>query len=239
MYSFRTTGAYTVKLVSTAENFRVVEDDGSISVVPATVYNGEEAEKWSAMNVGTIATLNPKRGLTNAGMANIDSVAGGPPLNRMIKRAASASFTNCTASQQSSINEATKVASTYISGANTYLSGTLSTRYTTWFGAQTTNRLNLVKGHYQKLAAMTVFKFDCRCDDPTVYAYVDPYETTIYPCGAFWNAPVSGTDSKAGTIVHEGSHIQAVGGTEDYVYGQDACKELATSNPDHAVMNAE
>jgi peptidyl-Lys metalloendopeptidase len=61
----------------------------------------------------------------------------------------------------------------------------------------------------------------------------------MWLCNAFWNAPATGTDSKAGTIVHESSHWTAAGGTGDYAYGQSAAKSLATSNPNNAVMNAD
>ena len=36
-----------------------------------------------------------------------------------------------------------------------------------------------------------------------------PVETSkegVYVCGAFWSAPATGTDSKAGTLVHEMCH---------------------------------
>ncbi|HSN85774.1 MAG TPA: M35 family metallo-endopeptidase, partial [Thermoanaerobaculia bacterium] len=48
-----------------------------------------------------------------------------------------------------------------------------------------------------------------------------------------------GTDSKAGTLVHEASHFTVVAGTSDYAYGQTACKNLAISNPTNATRNAD
>ena len=62
---------------------------------------------------------------------------------------------------------------------------------------------------------------------------------TVYLCGAFWDAPTTGTDSKGGTLVHESSHFTDNGGTEDYVYGQSSAKSLASSDPDEAVYNAD
>ena len=81
--------------------------------------------------------------------------------------------------------------------------------------------------------------FNCNCTD-NYYAYVypnSPYE--IWLCNAFWSAPATGTDSKAGTLVHELSHFNVVAGTDDHAYGQSACKSLATSNPSRAVDNAD
>jgi peptidyl-Lys metalloendopeptidase len=83
------------------------------------------------------------------------------------------------------------------------------------------------------------FTFYCDCTDSS-YAFVyanQPYK--VHLCGAFWSAPATGTDSKAGTLVHETSHFSVVAGTQDYAYGQTACRSLATSNPTRAVNNAD
>ena len=61
----------------------------------------------------------------------------------------------------------------------------------------------------------------------------------IYLCGAFWEAPNIGTDSRAGTLIHESSHFTLNGGTDDYAYGQTSCKALAISSPSRAIMNAD
>ncbi|KAI0681659.1 lysine-specific metallo-endopeptidase, partial [Cerioporus squamosus] len=49
----------------------------------------------------------------------------------------------------------------------------------------------------------------------------------------------TGTDSRAGTLVHESSHFTKNGGTQDYVYGQSSAKSLAKSNPSEAIFNAD
>jgi peptidyl-Lys metalloendopeptidase len=61
----------------------------------------------------------------------------------------------------------------------------------------------------------------------------------IFVCRAFWPAPATGTDSKAGTLIHEMSHFTVVAGTNDWVYGQTGAKNLAISNPTNAVDNAD
>jgi peptidyl-Lys metalloendopeptidase len=61
----------------------------------------------------------------------------------------------------------------------------------------------------------------------------------VYVCNAFWSAPVTGTDSKAGTLIHELSHFNVVAGTNDWTYGQSSCRSLAKSNPSRAVDNAD
>ena len=63
--------------------------------------------------------------------------------------------------------------------------------------------------------------FDCSCTESGTYAYVypdSPYQ--VYLCGAFWSAPNTGTDSRAGTIIHELSHFTVVAGTNDWAYGK-------------------
>jgi peptidyl-Lys metalloendopeptidase len=61
----------------------------------------------------------------------------------------------------------------------------------------------------------------------------------VYLCGAFWNAPTTGSDSKAGTIVHESSHFTKNGGTDDYAYGEQDCQALAKNNQNQAINNAD
>ena len=51
--------------------------------------------------------------------------------------------------------------------------------------------------------------------------------------------PSSGSNNKAGIIVHEHSHFIVTGGTKDYVYGQDDAKDLASENSSAAILNAE
>ncbi|KAG5646342.1 hypothetical protein DXG03_003665 [Asterophora parasitica] len=117
-----------------------------------------------------------------------------------------------------------------------------SPRYTTWFGAYTDARHTTVTSHFSKISGnnLSSFKYDCTCTDSGTYAYVYPGTFgTIYLCGAFWNAPNTGTDSKAGTIIHESSHFTVNGGTNDVTYGQSSCKSLAISNPNSAVTNAD
>ncbi len=159
--------------------------------------------------------------------------------------AGSISYTgNCTASQKSSLASAVTAATNYSQSAYNYLSGTPSatTRYKTWFGAFSTTGWSTAKSHFSK--ALDAFKnkaltLDCSCTD-SYYAYVYPNQPyKIYVCKAFWSAPMTGTDSKGGTLVHEMSHFTVVAGTDDWAYGQSAAKSLALSNPSKALDNAD
>jgi peptidyl-Lys metalloendopeptidase len=156
------------------------------------------------------------------------------------------STTNCSSSQQSSVSTAVGNATTYATGAKTYLNSktysTVGPRYTTWFGAKNSSRFNTTKSHYTAIENAFLTKpvvVDCGCTD-NYYAYVYPTQPyKIYVCNAFWSAPSTGTDSKAGTLVHEMSHFNVVASTDDWAYGQTACKSLATRNPKKAIDNAD
>ncbi|MBN8227475.1 peptidase M35 [Corallococcus macrosporus] len=151
----------------------------------------------------------------------------------------------CTSSEQSSISTAFNSAKTYSNNAVSYLSATPSatSRYTTWFGTYSSTGWSEIKTHFTKIAnafASAAVVVDCSCNESGTYAYVypgSPYK--IYVCGAFWSAPNTGTDSRAGTLVHEMSHFTVVAGTDDWAYGQTAAKNLAKSNPTRARDNAD
>jgi peptidyl-Lys metalloendopeptidase len=155
------------------------------------------------------------------------------------------SYVGCTTTQINTAGNAVVSARGYTENAKGYLNtGTVGPRYTTWFGAYTSSRYNTVKQNFTSIdAAMDQsggqVKINCGCNQ-NYYAYVyptRPYE--IFVCRAFWTAPLTGTDSKAGTLVHEMSHFNVTAGTDDHVYGQAGAKNLAISNPAAAVDNAD
>jgi peptidyl-Lys metalloendopeptidase len=153
-------------------------------------------------------------------------------------------FNACTDTQQGQLVSARERAKIYASDASAYLgahsSGT--PRFLEWFGAFTSTRYMTVKDHFGAIStAMNSagVTFDCKCKQ-NYYAYVysnQPY--TIYLCKVFWTAPLAGTDSKAGTLIHEMSHFDVVAGTDDVVYGQSAARNLASSDPNLAITNAD
>jgi len=174
------------------------------------------------------------------------NISGSLSVSRIQQRATLATFNNCTSSQQTQINTATTNGNTYAANAYAYVNGIASgtTRYTTWFGAYTSSRYSTVVSHYKAISSHSFsdYSFDCTCaeHDSDTYAYVYPDTFgAVNLCGAFWNAPATGTDSQAGTLVHESSHFTINGGTQDYVYGQTDAQSLAVSNPDQAIMNAD
>jgi peptidyl-Lys metalloendopeptidase len=152
-------------------------------------------------------------------------------------------FTSCNASRQTDLNLARQNAYGYsFNGYNYLLAGTLDSQYTTWFGVFNANRYASVRSNFLSIRDAfnnATVNFNCTCN-ASYYAYVyanQPYE--IFLCSAFWSAPATGTDSKAGTLVHEMSHFTVVAGTQDYVYGQSGAMSLAMSNPAQAIANAD
>ncbi|KAF8636946.1 hypothetical protein AX17_003197 [Amanita inopinata Kibby_2008] len=212
-YNLSNTGAGTYSIES--RNLFYVVDEASNTAVPVHA-SGE------AHHVKVSGTLAVARSTIN-------------------KRA---TFNGCTSTRQSQLNTAASSAQSYASSASTYLNNNFSgtQRYTTWFGTYTSSRHSTVQSHFNNLNSndYSSYSYDCTCTDPGTYAYVFPDSFgQVYLCGAFWSAPNTGTDSKAGTLIHESSHFTANGGTSDYTYGQSGCKSLAISNPDEAVFNAD
>jgi len=163
-------------------------------------------------------------------------------------QAAAATITytgSCTSSEKTTLASAVSAATTYATNSYNYLKGISAStpRYLKWFGTYTATRKSTVQTHYSnEVTAFTTktITLDCSCSDTDTYAYVypdSPYK--IYVCGAFWSAPMTGTDSKGGTLVHEMSHFTVVAGTDDWAYGQTAAAALAKSSPTKAVDNAD
>jgi peptidyl-Lys metalloendopeptidase len=162
--------------------------------------------------------------------------------------AGSVSFIGCSNTRITQTSTALTSAESYASNALNYLNaGTRGARYTTWFGTYDSTRYSTARSHFSGISnavSTQPLAFDCSTCPGTAnasaYAYVyanAPYR--IYLCNAFWAAPNTGTDSRAGTIIHEVSHFTVVAGTSDYAYGQSAARSLASSNPARAVRNAD
>ena len=155
------------------------------------------------------------------------------------------STANCSSTRASTVSSAFSAAKTMANNSVSYLTNTTpgnTSRYKTWFGNYTSTGWSTAKSHFNAIKSAFDTRsviVDCGCSD-SAYAYVyknSPYR--IYVCNAFWNAPMTGTDSKGGTLVHEMSHFTVVADTDDHAYGQSACKNLAISSPTRALDNAD
>ena len=155
------------------------------------------------------------------------------------------SYTNCTSTQQSTVASAVSAAKSMASNSLSYLTNTTpgnTARYKTWFGTYSSTNWSTAKSHFNNINSAFNTQnvvVDCSCKQ-SYYAYVYPAQPyKIYVCNAFWSAPMTGTDSKGGTLVHEMSHFNVVAATDDHAYGQSAAKNLAISNPTRALDNAD
>lgn len=159
-----------------------------------------------------------------------------------------ANFTSCSASRLSILNNVMPQAVNITNNAVNALTTTavenrpVATRYTTWFGSYTIDRYQTATTHLNSIKdALDNQQINLHCDCTESHiAHVftsNPYN--IHLCTAFWNLEITGTDSQAGTIVHELSHFIAVAGTDDHVYGQSSAQNLASTNPTKALDNAD
>lgn len=154
----------------------------------------------------------------------------------------------CSTGQSNQVATAVNYALGYAQRAKDYFASkgnysAAGNRYTTWFGTTDSERWGRVQTNFVNI--YNSFKsqpvgVDCSCKEKDVYAYVYPNQPyLIYVCRAFWPASAYGSDSKAGTLIHEMSHFTVVAGTNDYAYGQSAAKRLAIRNPSKAIANAD
>jgi peptidyl-Lys metalloendopeptidase len=234
-YDLSRSGEYTVKFRSFLQGAR--SDNGKL----VAARNGGLAKAESATLRLWVDASNPASQLKSGGGRVV--VQGKPGGAGTVVNGVT--FVGCSSTQISGAGQAVVDARTYSENAKGYLAGnTVGPRYTTWFGAYTSTRWNTAKSHFTSIdSAMDQsggqVKINCGCNQ-NYYAYVYPTKAyEIFVCKAFWTAPATGTDSKAGTLIHEMSHFNVTAGTDDVVYGQSGAKSLALSNPDQALNNAD
>jgi peptidyl-Lys metalloendopeptidase len=217
-YDLSQSGRYTIEFVSRGANGSSVV---LRSAVQAFRLDGRGA---SLTTVGPSAFVGPNSAASITALAAV------------------LSYTKCTVTQQTQVATAVASAATYAAQAKSYMAGSLGARYTKWFGAVNTANRNKVTSNFTAIDDAFATKpvvVDCGCKK-TYFAYVysnQPYK--IYLCKAFWSAPNTGTDSRAGTLVHEMSHFTVVAGTNDWAYGQTAAASLAITDVLKAISNAD
>jgi peptidyl-Lys metalloendopeptidase len=214
------------------------------------VYSARFKQELSgAIDLGSRRDLPKQKSSSDAVFLDVKGAVAEAVLQpETASKALSLFFTNCSASQQSSINTAFTSARVYADTAKNYFAANTKTaRYSTWFGPTTNpQRYDRVKTHFNNIfSALNTkqFIFECAspsCPSSSTYAFVYanmPYR--VHVCNKFWNTTNTGTDSRAGTIVHESSHFTVVAATSDFAYGKTNSMALAISNPDQAAGNAD
>lgn len=206
--------------------------------------NPAQSEKLAQQGIDGISSNKVSVWIEGRGLVGHD------PISVYAKpEAGSISFSGqCSNSQRSDIMTALTAAQNMADNSLNYLqnypssSRSQSVRYDTWFGNYSSSRWNRVTNNFSAIKDATnnqALQFDCSCNQG-YFAYVysnQPYK--IYMCNAFWSAATTGTDSKAGTIIHELSHFNVVAGTDDLAYGHSNAKALANSRPGRATRNAD
>jgi peptidyl-Lys metalloendopeptidase len=116
--------------------------------------------------------------------------------------------------------------------------------YTEWFGTWSTARGNTVSGVFDDIDdKWDTWEIDCAaCENPSWNAYVNRGQDSnrVHLCVPYWSLPsfsIEAGSSQAGVFIHELSHLESE--TKDYVYNADPARNLAVTNPDNAVDNAE
>lgn len=238
-YDMSKTGEYTVSFASMLGGARTGKGE------MVTDGNGRMASLRSATLKLWVDANNTLKALKGDVRANAKPGASGTVVNGVTYVGCTTARINGGTGAGAGAAAAITQARLYTENAKGYLNGnSQGARYTTWMGAYTSTRYNTVTGNFVKIdTAMDQsagqIKINCGCSQ-NYYAYVyptRPYE--IFVCKAFWTAPTAGTDSKAGTLIHEMSHFNIVAGTDDVVYGQAGAKNLAITNPDRAIQNAD
>jgi peptidyl-Lys metalloendopeptidase len=172
-------------------------------------------------------------------------------LSEQISAARGTNFRSCTTNQQTDLRDALKAAEKIAKDTQSALTNTQESRrpnarrYAEWFGRYTIQNYDKIKADFDKIVDAIVNRpitFNCSMEDcgESEFAHVfptRPYE--IFLCRAFWAASLTGTDSRGGTIIHELSHFNVVAGTDDNVYGQQDCRDLARTDPLEAIANAD
>ena len=167
-----------------------------------------------------------------------------------------ADFPQCTPQQQSAIKKALFNAFDALSAATVQITPQ-NGAYKTWFGRWDTVRAKFVRrtiSALKKHIRTSKIHYVCEsrgagsCNGGT-YAFVYPRDSsTIYLCAPYFDLPslsdatflqVFNSGTRGGTIIHEMSHYNDIGGTADNCYNRDVCSAYARTNPNGAVHNAD
>ncbi|KAK1225212.1 hypothetical protein PQX77_011892 [Marasmius sp. AFHP31] len=226
-YNFTTAGAGAFTF-NPSNIFQAVESDGTLTVIEAGV---ENASTKLSGKLASAKFISPES-------------AGGVSFAAASSHSKRAKYrSNCSASRQTTNDQAITAAATLAKNALSHLNSNPSgsTLQTTWYGnfaswihATTTRSFTALT------TAPAGWTYDCSCTDTEAYAYIltDTYGV-VYLCELYWDIATTGSRSRADTIIHEGTHFPQVLGTDDYAYGEDPCKTLARDNPTDAVYNAD
>lgn len=234
-------GAYTVDM-RLADDYDLSGAGTYLVALTATRVRGDDGPVRLTAGRGVVRTSTGFRGSTRS----LRTAAG--PATVSTQRAGVAAvtlrFSNCSSSEQTQLRTAIGNAYTYSTRAQSWLAGHTAGggNYLTWFGAYSSARFNRATTTFAAITTeLTSKTVDLICDAASPYmAYVYQAEHyVIYLGRGYWPAAATGWDSKAGTLIHESSHFYVNGGADDHVYGLAEGQQLARTDPNRAVDNAD
>ncbi|KAF7311762.1 Peptidyl-Lys metalloendopeptidase [Mycena indigotica] len=214
---------------------------GAYNIVPRTAFEFVDAAgkltPILATAKGTSVTLKGKLALRRVPRTSPGTT---PHLGRR------ATFRGCSATQQKQVTAAAAEAQKLVDSAVKYLTVPANQlpkstpRYVAWFGKLDFGRHADVFVNFQNMAfeKFDSYTYDCSCPFDEAFAFVDARRFgTINICKLFFTAKPKGSNSQAGVLVHEASHM--IAGTQDFVSGKNAAQGLAIRDPNTAIQNAD
>lgn len=120
-------------------------------------------------------------------------------------------------------------------------------RQSRWFGALSSASAKQVQGAYESALTLATFtQFYCPRVNDLDFAWEAGDLAAVHPAApgaifltpAFFKKPVTGSDSQAGTFVHELTHLVGIGLHPEW-YGVAKAKNLAASDPVKARNNSD
>ncbi|KAL0575658.1 hypothetical protein V5O48_006314 [Marasmius crinis-equi] len=154
-------------------------------------------------------------------------------------------YDSCSDDQKAQLESAASAAISYANEAYNYLlsHNSSTTRYVSWFGTYDAGRHSTILSHFNNIKGYpfsTNSTYTCNCTEAGTFSFVTRGDYgVINLCPAFWPAPITGTDSKGGTLIHESSHFTQIANTYDIVYGQGGCRAFASNDPGMILGNAD
>lgn len=168
--------------------------------------------------------------------------------------AAAQRFVGCTGYQEEAAAQAVASAANVARLAAAEVSAQ-SQIYRFWFGPHDPARAEVVRSTLKRLNAqlldtrLTLVCEDSKLDCEATFAYVTGTPAVIHLCPDYFRMPSLSrgaapdaaleAGTREGTIIHEASHFEAVGGTGDGCYERTPCAILATEDAPTAIGTAD
>jgi peptidyl-Lys metalloendopeptidase len=147
---------------------------------------------------------------------------------------------NCTTTHRSLVNASLPVTRSLASSSRTAANSTSSTRYRRWYGVFSSSRHSKVISVHNSIITNSGrnIPFSCSCASVCPGAVACTNRSQIWLCGNAFFSRGNGTSygQRGPVILHELAHW---GNTGDSGYGLSYCQNIATSNPNTAVNNAD